>query len=213
MGYPTIIENLALERCPHCAIARPNLTRLWTKTTRDHASSTDRFWAVYLCATCGGLVLAWSHTDRVVAVEIYPSTKQVDASIPKPASTYLQQALESVHAPAGAVMLAASAVDAMLKAKNYTEGGLYSRIRQAAKDHCITSEMAAWAHEVRLDANNQRHADQEATVPTGEDARKSNEFALALGEYLFVLPARVQRGRPSEDTEGAGDATPNSTLQ
>jgi Domain of unknown function (DUF4145) len=55
-------------------------------------------------------------------------------------------------------MLAASAVDAMLKHKNYTVGSLKDRIDKAANDHLITSEMAAWAHEIRLDANDERHA-------------------------------------------------------
>ncbi len=52
-------------------------------------------------------------------------------------------------------MLAASSIDAMLKEKGYKVGGLYDRIKQAAKDHLITDEMAAWAHDVRLDANDQ----------------------------------------------------------
>ena len=50
-------------------------------------------------------------------------------------------------------MLAASAVDSMLKEKGYKDGSLYKRIEQAAGDHLITAEMASWAHEVRLDAN------------------------------------------------------------
>jgi hypothetical protein len=91
-------------------------------------------------------------------------------------------------------MLAASSVDAMLKAKGYKEGSLYSRIDKAAKDHVITPEMAAWAHEVRLDANDQRHADEGAALPTGDDARRVVEFTSALGQFLFVLPSRVQRG-------------------
>ena len=101
-------------------------------------------------------------------------------------------------------MLAASAVDAMLKAKGYTKGNLYPRINQAKTDHLITEEMATWAHEIRLDANDQRHADQAATLPTPEDARKCNEFALALAEFLFVLPARVTRGRqPATNTQNS----------
>lgn len=50
-------------------------------------------------------------------------------------------------------MLAASAVDALLKLKGYTAGSLYARIEKAAEDHVITQDMAKWAHEVRLDAN------------------------------------------------------------
>jgi hypothetical protein len=110
-------------------------------------------------------------------------------------STYLQQALESIHAPAGAVMLAASAIDAMLKTKGYQEGSLFTRINQAAEAHLITREMAEWAHEIRLDANDQRHADVNQPLPDETQAKKCVDFALALAEFLFVLPARVQRGR------------------
>jgi len=107
---------------------------------------------------------------------MYPSTKLVDESIPDNAADYLQQALDSLHAPAGAIMLTASAVDSMLKEKNYTKGDLKTRINQAAQDHLITNEMAEWAHEVRLDANAQRHADQAVTRPTTEDAQRSIEL-------------------------------------
>ena len=100
-----------------------------------------------------------------------------------------------MHAPAGAVMLIASAVDAMLKNKGYKDGSLYERINKAAADHSITEEMAAWAHDIRLDANEQRHANESAPLPTEEDAARVLEFALALGEFLYVLPARVKRGR------------------
>ena len=91
-------------------------------------------------------------------------------------------------------MLAASAVDAMLKAKGYKDGSLYQRIKEAAVGHIITADMATWAHQVRLDANDQRHADESASFPTREEAQRSLDFALALAEILFVLPTRVTRG-------------------
>ena len=69
-------------------------------------------------------------------------------------------------------MLAASAVDAMLKEKGYLKGSLYDRIEEAAKAHLISPEMAKWAHAVRLDANDQRHADHAATLPAEADARQ-----------------------------------------
>ena len=91
-------------------------------------------------------------------------------------------------------MLAASAVDSMLKLRGITDGGLYSRIEKAAEQHLITLEMSKWAHEIRLDANDQRHADESAPLPTDADAKKCIDFAVALGDILFVLPARVRRG-------------------
>jgi len=55
--------------------------------------------------------------------------------------------------------------------------------------------MAAWVHEIRLDANEQRHADEGAPLPSGADAAKVIEFANALAQFLYVLPARVEKGR------------------
>lgn len=92
-------------------------------------------------------------------------------------------------------MLTASAVDAMLKDKGYKDGSLSARIETAAKAHLITAEMAAWAHEIRLEANDQRHADEAASLPSAADAEKVIEFASALAQFLYVLPARVERGR------------------
>ena len=91
-------------------------------------------------------------------------------------------------------MLSASSVDAMLKVKGYKDGSLYQRIKDASAGHIITEDMATWAHQVRLDANDQRHADESAQFPTTEEAQRSLDFAMALAEILFVLPARVTRG-------------------
>jgi hypothetical protein len=128
----------------------------------------------------------------------------IDEDIPSMARAYLEQAANSIHAPAGAVMLAASAVDAMLKAMGLSNGSLNARINEAAATHLITAEMSAWAHEVRLDANDQRHADADMLLPTANDARKALDFAFALGQFLFALPARVARGRArTADLTGA----------
>lgn len=132
----------------------------------------------------------WGHVT-----DIWPTPQSVDESVPDRARTYLQQAISSIAAPSGAVMLTASAVDAMLKEKGLKSGSLYQRIDKAAAEHLITIEMAAWAHEVRLDANDQRHADEEGAMPDEADARRSIEFTLALAQFLFVLPARVAQGR------------------
>ena len=191
---PTLSENLLLDRCPHCSVANPNLRRQHHLETNNHAGNVRRIWAIYVCGTCGGVVSAWSIQHNQEAIEHFPQSASVDDDIPERPKAFLRQAQESLHAPAGAVMLAASAVDAMLKQRGYTDGSLYARIEKAAADHVLTSEMAPWAHAVRLDANDQRHADEAALLPTTEDAKRVLEFALALGEYLFVLPSRIARG-------------------
>lgn len=189
-------QQLTLDRCPHCNVAKPRLDRQWHCITKDHADANERFWAVYCCASCGGLVLAYSKQNvNTPIAEIWPPPKVVADTVPARARDFLSQAIASLHAPAGAVMLTASAVDAMLKDKGYKEGNLNARIDLAARAHLITAEMAAWAHEIRLDANDQRHADEGAALPDAADAKKAIDFASALAQFLYVLPARVERGR------------------
>jgi hypothetical protein len=116
--------------------------------------------------------------------QVFPDYRKVDDELPSDAKAYLEQAISSIHAPAGAVMLAASCVDAMLKEKGHLDGSLNSRIEQAAMDHLIMANMAAWAHEVRLDANDQRHADLNASLPSKEDAERIVDFASALANFF-----------------------------
>lgn len=191
---PNLSPQLSLERCPHCSVANPNLAQLNRFETKNHEGRNLRRWVVYECGNCGGLVTASAPQFGQPIQEFFPSSAEVHEDIPDRAKAYLAQAVASIHAPAGAVMLAASSVDAMLKEKGYSTGSLYTRIQSAVDDNLLTTEMAAWAHEVRLDANDQRHADDAATLPTGEDAKRVIDFTTAIAEYLFVLPARIQRG-------------------
>lgn len=186
--------QLLLDRCPHCSIANPNLAMERRFETKDHSGTIARKWSTYVCANCGGVVTAWALNFDQEVMQFFPESRQVSEDIPERPKKFLAQALASIHAPAGAVMLAASAVDAMLKEKNYKEGSLYSRIEKAAKDHLITNEMAMWAHDVRLDANDQRHSDDNSGMPTTEDAQRVLDFSIAFAEYLFVLPAKIKRG-------------------
>jgi hypothetical protein len=191
---PDLHGKLELARRPHCNIDKPNLNSVAQFETSDHAGRRKRVWRVYACHNCGGAVTASALSWGANVQEMYPATKSVDEAIPNQARAYLSQAIQSLHAPAGAVMVAASAVDSMLKAKNYKEGSLYSRIDKAAADHLITNEMAQWAHQVRLEANDQRHADENAALPDSEDAQRSIDFASALGSFMFVFPKRIEAG-------------------
>lgn len=190
----TLSQNLSLNRCPHCSVAKPNLFAVFWHETTNHHGVNRRSWGVYQCGNCGGLVSASAQSRQSKVIDYYPSDKQIDDDLPDKPRALLTQAQESLHAPAGSVMLAASAVDAMLKIMNLKDGSLYARIEEAVKKNILTADMAKWAHEVRLDANDQRHADEGAELPNQNDAARVLDFALALAEILFVLPNRVTRG-------------------
>lgn len=187
-------NHLTLKRCPHCRVDNPNIIEIFYMATNDFKGENLRHWKGYKCNRCGGVIIAASDNASGSVTELYPSQIEVDESLPDKAKAFLNQSIESLHAPSGAIMLAASAIDAMLKIKGYKEGNLNSRIDKAKDEHLITEGMSIWAHEVRLDANNERHADDNAAFPNTDDAKKTVDFALALAEFLFVLPSRVERG-------------------
>ncbi|MFS2179551.1 DUF4145 domain-containing protein [Rhizobium pisi] len=132
--------------------------------------------------------------QRPQIIALYPAEKAAHEDLPEVARKFLQQAYETLHAPDASTVMAASAVDAMLKEKGYTSGSLYQRIDQALNDNVLTQGMATWAHSVRLEANGVRHADAAKPHATPEEAAQTVEFAEALGNFLFVLTARVERG-------------------
>lgn len=197
-----LATQLGLERCPHCNVDTPTLQFMNQAETLDFSRTVKRLWRFYQCMRCGNMVSAWAPGSDQEVSEIYPKPATVEDALPPRAKEYLSQAINSLSSPSGAIMLAASSVDAMLKAKGLNDGSLYSRIDKAAESNLITKEMAAWAHEVRLDANDQRHDDESQPLPNAAAARRAVDFVVALGQLMFVLPARVSRG--IADAKGAG---------
>ncbi|MBC6368021.1 hypothetical protein DDT91_14565 [Algoriphagus sp. AK58] len=163
--------------------------------TSDKAQRNSRTWSIFYCTSCGGVLTVSSNPSHQNGFfEIFPSFKGLDGSIPEKALSFLSQAMETIHAPSASIMVACSALDEMLKQKGLREGKLYPRIKKAAENHLITPEMETWAHEIRLEANDQRHADESVALPTMDDAKRVLDFVLALAEFLFVLPSRVRKG-------------------
>lgn len=190
-----------LSRCPHCSKADPTLSRVWISergTPRGDGEPQNR-WAAYSCTSCGSLVTARGKAGEGLSTGQYPpidatfpAARGVAAELPSVAQTFMRQAIETLHAPDAAAVMAGAAVDAMLKAKGYTDGSLYSRIDKAKNDALLTAGMADWAHSVRLGSNRPRHADMDSPHVSPADAKRSVDFAEALGNFLFVLTAQIE---------------------
>jgi hypothetical protein len=197
-------SHLELDRCPHCRVANPLLSAIQAFNSSSGSLLAAYQWRVYLCSKCGLPILGGCHRNEIqIRPElIFPKPDQIGDGMPKKAQVFLTQALESVHAPSGAIMLCASAVDAMLKEKGLKSESLYSRIEKAVEQHLITKEMSLWAHDVRLDANDERHADETAPLPDEADAKRCIDFVKALADFLFILPSRIEKGRlPKQEPE------------
>lgn len=201
MPYGLMVNVLeGVSRCPHCGVASPLLVCLWKSEDKLQSGShhpTAR-WALYLCTRCGNAISAkgdsYDTSSNPIVVQIFPDQKEAHEDLPAVARQFLQQAYETLHAPDAAAVMAGSAVDAMLKEVGYQEGSLYTRIDKAVEDHILTSGMGDWAHEVRLGSNRPRHADEGNPHVSLEEAAQSVDFAEALGNFLFVLTARIVRG-------------------
>lgn len=72
-----LVQELELERCTYCNVDQPNLQHQWNTQTDAHSGGMKRWWKVYKCARCGGLVLAGS-TDNKNVTEIYPDAREID---------------------------------------------------------------------------------------------------------------------------------------
>jgi hypothetical protein len=179
-------------------VANPNLVLAWSSegVIERTDGGTPWHWGCYRCVTCGSVLCA-SGVDlgnEFAIRDVFPYPKFAHTDIPEPARSFLQQAYETIHAPDAAAVMAGSAVDAMLKAHGYEKGSLYERIDQALQKNLLTQGMADWAHEVRLGSNRPRHADKDKPNVSAAEATQSVEFAEALGNFLFVLTARIKKG-------------------
>lgn len=199
-------NSLDIERCPFCKIANPYMQKIHESSTSDSEDRNPRKWRFYKCSRCGGVMTAYVKANQPEFVkEMFPAPEIVPDDLPVKAKSFLQQAIDTIHAPSGSIMLSASAVDAMLKEKGYIEGSLCSRIDKAAEDHIITEGMSKWAHQIRLDANDQRHADFEAELPKEDDAKRCIDFAKALAQFMFVLPNLVEKGLVDSELASSND--------
>lgn len=152
-------------------------------------------WAVYRCTTCGHLITAkgrpGEHAGNAFIEACYPAVWSPHSSLPVAAATYLLQARNTLANADASVLMSSAAIDAMLKDQKLRDGSLHKRIEEAVEQGILTKTMAAWAHRVRLDANQPRHADENVPHMTREDAERAFEFADALGTFLYVLPSKM----------------------
>lgn len=209
-----LYQRLPVPRCPwrDCNIANPLLEIAW-KRPAIFKYGGYRYWAVYKCSSCDQMVMGtWLSLNDQSGYPIFDigdtysgslkyfpaGQSSLDESVPARVSRYLTQAQDTVAQPDACIMTSSSAIDAMLKEKGFADGSVSKRLGEAAKANVITQDMCDWGHHVRLEGNDSRHVDGD--VPTTDEASQCLEFALALAEVLFVLPARVTRGIGKAET-------------
>ncbi|MEC7741173.1 MAG: DUF4145 domain-containing protein [Pseudomonadota bacterium] len=195
-------------RCPYCSVAAPQILLVHNADpARPFDGSPKSRWAAYRCTSCASWIVVKGDPAEAVAnpriVEIVPGFAQAHEDLPDQARRFLDQAMQTLASPDASAVMSGSAVDAMLKQLGYEKGSVYERIDAAVKDRHLTEPMGEWAHSVRLGANRPRHADKEAPHLSSDEARQSLEFAEALGSFLFVLTAKINRGIEAAKATGS----------
>ena len=154
--------SLSLERCPHCAAARSPHRARKQPAGNPPARGGLRVPHLRRIRHRGGTRRGSSARHHRV-----PSGRAGRAvgDHPGAATRVLASARDILGQPTGSVSLSASAVDAMLKKQGLKEGRLYERIHDAVAQHLISEDIAQWAHQVSLDPNDSRDADERAHCP------------------------------------------------
>ena len=198
------IKKFSPERCPHCKVATPQMLNKWNH--QEQIFSSAIFYVSYQCTSCCNITLAKysivapfergpSATYHQILEEYWPKLSgELSPTIPEAARTHLAEARNGIYSPNSSVVASATAVDLMLQEKDIEETSLNAAINEAKVQGLITENMADWAHHIRIEANGSRHRKIGTPLATKEDAEQSLEFAVALAEFLFVLPARVTKG-------------------
>ncbi|TPJ77173.1 DUF4145 domain-containing protein [Mesorhizobium sp. B2-6-2] len=205
-----------VDRCPQCNVAKPSLSLVWAcDPIPTETKSIHQRWGIFQCSNCQRMIMAEgiplplnggnARKEHNFVKRLYPDVKAVDKSLPEDAQRYLKQAIDTLFAPDASTVMAASAVDAMLRAKGFRDGSLYGRIDKAVQEHVLTEGMGRWAHKVRLGANAVRHADDATLPPTADEAAQVVQFASALGDFLFVFTARVEQGVSEAESQSEID--------
>jgi len=128
--------------------------------------------------------------------QIWPEQQTLSEGIPARARKALSEALKTMDiSPSSSIFSCDRAVNFMLDAKGIPlnrDQSLHEKIEEAAAKQIVIPDMKTWANQIRLAANRERHPVFDDATP--DEAHQCVEFALALAQNLFVLPARIKRG-------------------
>ena len=195
--------------CPHCGIRSVAFTIASEQLVRvDPIFLYDTF---ATCGRCGRGILASFETasgetptrllkggkDHQIGLPtIFPTAPSTGAPdrTPERAADYFRQGMENLpNNLDAAVSMFRSALEAGLREKfPDIEGTLYQRIKGAAEQGGLTSDLADWAHHVRLGGNDAVHGEEQLLK---EDVERLQTFTELVFLYLFTLPGMLEDAR------------------
>jgi hypothetical protein len=146
-------------------------------------------------------------SERLRIIEIWPeSTQGAPENLPSNVENFFSQGLQNERSgnwdAAGAMFRKSLDIATKILDPTSANKNLFQRITALEKAGRLTADLAAWAHEVRIDGNASVHDDE---PETREDVAAIHEFARAVLLYTFTLPALVAARSSNIETTEAAD--------
>lgn len=177
-----------------------------------------------ICESCLELVLYVNrppHDDIVECFEgsdDYPTTLEwpkeetVSPHLPDTVAQLYEEALRTKPASLSSFAVGVRrTLEAIADDTGYNTGPLASRLQQMALANVLPPVVQEIATVLRVLGNKGAHYDEDITL---EEANTLSKFLQLLIEYLYVVPAELQRIRQrSQTARSAGKSQGSSTLQ
>jgi hypothetical protein len=196
--------------CPYCSAEK---SAFISQSDYPHPLEKNTFWMFFKCPAChGGIAVSGVSKPRDVLgstrtpqecdgdihdyferIKVFPRKTPVSCptGIPEGIARLYIRAEEAIRRgdTDSASILIRKALEGALKLKfNAIEGSLCHRIEELKITHKLTSELAAWAHEIRLDGNQAAH---DLTKPGFEETKELKQFLHVFLLHTFTLPAMI----------------------
>ncbi len=180
--------------CPHCAV-RATFTPL---TQAGTGNDEHPLVGVLQCDHCRGIVFASSNSSTFIPSKLLWPAAQEEApeDYPEDVRDNYREAVRSFQAGnyKACVIMVRGALQAAARGLQAKGSSLYQEIEDLAKRHVIPDALKDWAHELRDGGNLVAHPEPGKRVGK-EDAAELLALAESIFEYLYVVPAEVQRRR------------------
>lgn len=200
MNSGDIFQN----NCPHCqtrsvAFAIEYVRGWWYYLDGDEFEPVRREDTLAVCGFCNKTVLA-EFGEEGNFLRVHPSPPEPPENLPETVGRYFEQGVDSLfqnYDAAGAMFRTTLETALKIKFPKTKAINLKDRINKAVEQGNLTSDLAAWAHEIRLGGNDAVHEEPLSE----EEAQDLCDFTELVLLYLFTLPEKLARARARREPD------------
>lgn len=201
--------------CPHCGNTSVQ-TRLFEQHYRERSywgpeaeeETHDALYTVTRCATCSRLLVYSDCEDFTEQTQlgdlVFPKQAALSRDVPENVRNIYQEAQRVKQtSPIAFAVLCRRVLEEVCRAKGIDRPNLSAALAELAKQGVIPRVLSDASSLIRLIGNAGAHAsDLKITVP---HVWAIDNFVMAIIEYLFLAPARLDHFRRSLEQSGENE--------